>query len=170
MRVLIIRHAIAQDRESFAKTRRDDAERPLTKEGRSKMHKGAKGLRRVIDRFDVLASSPFVRAIETARIVSEVYGGKKPVTLDALKPAKTVKAVLQWLEGQPGDATIALVGHEPHLGMLVSYLLSGEQRRSFVALRKGSACLLDFDDAVKAGAACMHWLLKPQQLRDLAEM
>ena len=110
-----------------------------------------------------------VRARETAEIVAEAYAGMKVATVDELKPGKPVKSVLSWLQGQPADATVAVVGHEPQLGMLISFLLAGDRKRSFVEVRKGSACLLEFPDQVKAGGAVLQWMLKPSQLRDLAE-
>ena len=167
MRVVVIRHAIAEDRDDFAKTGRDDAERPLTKEGRRKMRAAAAGLRTLVKRIDVLATSPLVRARQTAEIVREAYGGElETAEVPALEPAKPVNAVLHWLQGQPAEATVGLVGHEPQLGMLVSWLLTGEQR-AFVELRKGSASLLEFDGEVKAGGAKLAWMLKPSQLRAL---
>ena len=163
MRVLIIRHAIAED----AQGGQSDAERALTKAGRRKMREAADGLSRVVEKIDVLGSSPLVRARQTAQIISEAYDGISLATVDALKPGKPLKAVLQWVQSQPADATVALVGHEPQLGLLVGWLLSGEQRRSFVRFRKGGACLLRFDRSVRAGAGVLEWMLKPSQMRDL---
>ena len=163
MRVLIIRHAVAEERADGG-----DEARALTGDGRRKLRAGAGGLRRLVKRIDVLASSPLVRAVQTAEILSKAYGGKKVVRVDVLKPGKPLKGVLQWVQGQPGDATVALVGHEPQLGMLVSWLLSGE-RRSFVPMRKGSACLLEFAEQVTPGSGKLLWMLKPSQLRDLGE-
>jgi phosphohistidine phosphatase len=163
MRVLIIRHAIAKD----ARAGQADAERELTKEGRRKMREAAEGLRRVVDHIDVLGSSPLVRAQQTAEIVGKAYDDLAITTVEELKPARPVKAVLQWIQRQSADATVALIGHEPQLGLLASWLLSGEQRRSFVRFRKGGACLLTFERAVKAGNATAEWLFKPSQMRDL---
>src|SRR5690348_4352380 len=132
MQVVVIRHAIAVEPEEAAKEKMPDAQRPLTKPGRKKMCAAARGLARVVDRIDVLASSPLVRARQTAEIVAGAFDGMKIATIDELKPGKPLKSVLQWLQGQRADATIALVGHEPQLGMLITYLLAGERKRSFV--------------------------------------
>jgi phosphohistidine phosphatase len=131
------------------------------------MRSGARGLAHVMDHIDVLASSPLVRAQQTAEIVAGAYGALVVSTIDALKPGKPVKSVLRWLQGQPADATIAVVGHEPQLSMLISYLLAGERKTSFVEVGKGSACLMEFEEAVRAGGATLRWMLKPSQLRDL---
>ena len=62
MQLLVIRHAIAVEREDFARTGKDDRLRPLTDEGRKKMKQGAKGLRQLAPRIDLLATSPLTRA------------------------------------------------------------------------------------------------------------
>lgn len=172
MRVLVIRHAIAEDSRAFAKTGREDGARPLTKEGRAKMREGAAGLVKLVPKLDALATSPLARAIETAEIVAKAYGdGIKAVQVAALTPTKPVNALLHWLQSQASNnasATVAVVGHEPHLGVFVSWLLTGLQE-SFVEVKKGSACLLEFEKDVKAGRAKLLWALKPGHLRDLGK-
>ena len=125
MCLLVVRHAIAMDREEFARSGKDDGERPLTKEGRDKMQKGAKGLREIVPTIDVLASSPLVRAMETAAIVAAAYDSLPVVTIDELKPEAKLAAFLRWLKSQHAEETVAIVGHEPHLSTLVSWLLAG---------------------------------------------
>lgn len=165
MRVLIIRHAVAEELPEGG----DDAARALTAGGRKKMRAGAAGLTKVVAKIDVLASSPLVRAVQTAEIVSRAYDGPPVTRVGALQSGKPVNAVLHWLQGQGPEQTIAIVGHEPQLGLFVSWALSGQRQRSFVRLRKGSACLIEFDRAVKAGAGALQWMLKPSQMRDLAD-
>ena len=71
MRLLFIRHAIAEDRDEWAKSGRPDAERPLTDRGRDRMRRAARGLARLLPRPDLIATSPYLRAAETAAIVSK---------------------------------------------------------------------------------------------------
>ena len=73
-----------------------------------------------------------------------------------------------WLSRQRQREAIALVGHEPHLGLLVGYLLGGKSA-SFVDLKKGGACLIDMDDPSKPGSGCLEWLLGDRELRRLGE-
>ncbi len=172
MQVLVIRHAIAVDREEFKKQDRDDAFRPLTKPGRRKMRKAARGLRTVISKVDVLATSPLTRALETAEILSEAFDGAKIQRRSELIPSKRPSAIGQWLAGlklQKKDAAVMLVGHEPHLGLCIGWMLSGLQD-SFITLKKGGACLLEFPDAVKPGQAKLLWTLTPGQLRRLRKV
>ena len=164
MQLLVIRHAIAEEREVFAATGEDDSRRPLTERGARKMLDVAEGLLTLVDAIDVLAASPLVRAQQTAGIVAEVYGGLPVLTEHALAPEGDLRDVVRWLRQQSSANVIAVVGHEPTLGVLVTWLMCGLED-SRITLRKGGACLLEFSARPAAGGATMQWALTPSQLR-----
>ena len=166
MQLLIIRHAIAEERDDWGYTGRPDSERPLTGEGRRKMKRGAAGLRTLVPRLDSLASSPLERARDTAALVAREYGGVEVEILPELAPDRVADDLLPWLRGRDPGGCAAVVGHEPSLGCLVGWLLTG-RHESFVELKKGAACLLEFDDPPAAGNATLLWSLAPGQLRRL---
>lgn len=169
MQLLVIRHAIAEDREEFAVTGQDDDLRPLTREGRRRMRRAARGLRALVPELGVLAASPLVRAAQTAEILADEYGGQKQETWPELAPGVHPSMLvdrLRSLRAEPGP--VAVVGHEPDLGELVSWLLSG-RTPSFVELKKGAACLLEFDGPPDPERARLLWLLAPGHLRRLRE-
>jgi len=167
MKLLLIRHAIAEEREDFARSGKDDRLRPLTEEGRKKMKQEAKGLREIVPEIDLLATSPLTRAAQTAAILDTVYGDLKEVEIKELSPEASPESFLRWLRKQKAG-TVAVVGHEPSLSLIVSWLLTGTERR-LIAIRKGGACLLDFPDEVGGGTAILLWALTPAQLRALAD-
>ena len=74
MKLLLVRHAIAEEAEAFVGAGGSDARRPLTEIGRKKMRKGANRLRLQLRQIDVLACSPLVRSRETAEIIARAYG------------------------------------------------------------------------------------------------
>jgi phosphohistidine phosphatase len=168
MQLVLIRHGIAEDQEEFAATGQDDALRPLTKQGRWKMERIAHGLRRVASALDILASSPLRRAQQTAKIVAGAYGGIEVTTVPALAPETPLAEVLAWLRRQPATATLAAVGHEPHLGELATWLLTG-RTESRIEFRKGGACELEFDGRPNTGTGRLIWALTPAVLRGLAD-
>ena len=174
MNLLVIRHAIAEDKEVFARTGRSDDQRPLTEAGRGKMRRGAIGLRVLVPRLTVLASSPFVRARETAEIVAPVFRVGRAEIVEALRPDRPFEAFLDWLRqrAEPNDdedGAIAIVGHEPHLGGLVTWLMTGTTE-SRLELKKGGACLLRFEEIPpKAGQGVLRWSLAPSHLRQIGE-
>ena len=168
MRVLLIRHAIAMAREDFARTGRPDGERPLTRDGREKMAHAALGLVRIVPDVSPLASSPLVRAVETADILARVWVGSPRTSIDALAPESPHSRFLEWLRDLQDTQVVAAVGHEPHLSGLASWLMT---RRSapLMEFKKGGAALLSFDDRIAAGQARLRWMLAPAQLRQLGE-
>jgi phosphohistidine phosphatase len=185
MQVLLIRHAIAEDREVFREqTHLDDSERPLTSKGRTKMKKAARGLRNCAGQVHVLATSPLVRAVATARIVSKRCAYPFPTEVEALSPDRDPREFLAWLarsrpapvepsgghedpgEGRADSMIIAAVGHEPHLSRFIGWSVTGRDD-PLGTLKKGGACMLRFDQEVAAGAAAIEWLLQAGQLRRL---
>jgi phosphohistidine phosphatase len=168
MHLLVIRHAIAEDREVWAGTGEPDERRPLTADGRRKMRRIARGLHALVPSIGLLGASPLTRAAQTAEIVAAAYGGLDPLTIGALEPERAPSAFLSWLrDAAPGHDAIAVVGHEPHLSGLTSWLLAERPGAPFVTLKKGAACLLRFDGEPHAGGARLEWLLQPRQLRQL---
>jgi phosphohistidine phosphatase len=167
MKLVIIRHGIAEDREEFAQTGEPDDARPLTDAGRKKMKRAARGLRDVIG-LDVLATSPLTRALQTAQVISAEYDDLPPHVVDALAPDARFESILEWL-GRLDDAdTVGVVGHEPHLSSLASWLLTGDGR-SIMELKKGAAVLLEFGGELGAGKAQLRWALTPSQLRMIGD-
>jgi phosphohistidine phosphatase len=164
MYLLVIRHAAAMDKEEFARTGRSDDERPLTAAGKNEMARIARGLRAFVPKLDALAPSPLLRARQTAAIVARAYRMKVSAATRSLEPDARPTSFARWLGAHRKTATVAVVGHEPHLGALVTWLLTGldEQR---VELKKGGACLLRFDGKPRRASARMEWLLTPAHLR-----
>jgi phosphohistidine phosphatase len=167
MKLLMIRHAVAEAREDFARTGKDDHLRPLTDDGRKKMKQAARGLYKLCPDIELLATSPLTRAAQTGAILDSVYGGLQEVEIDELTPEAAPADFLRWLR-QRKEGVVAAVGHEPSISLILSWLLTGGERRIF-SFRKGGACLLDFPGEVGAGTATLLWALAPGQLRDLAE-
>lgn len=168
MKVLLVRHAPAGDKAAYAKTGKPDSERPLTAAGRRKMKKGAKGLRSILSKLDLIATSPLERALETARILGKAYGKPRQVELRELEPDGRPESLVKRLQSFKQGQTVALVGHEPHLSSVIAHLLAGA-RRLRIELKKGAACLLDFPGKPRAGEAMLLWALTPSQLRELAD-
>lgn len=168
MRLLVIRHAIAEDRDAFAGTGLPDTQRPLTDDGRKKMRAAVRGLRSIAPKLHVIATSPLVRACQTAEIVAKEYGGVEIRTLEELSPERRPDELLSWLRAQQPGETAAVIGHDPHLTFLVGWLLTG-RNDSFVELKKGGAIMLDFDDPPSGGNAVLSWALPPRHLRALGE-
>ncbi len=167
MNILFIRHGKAEDRAAFSWSAKKDAARALTETGRRELRKVAKGARKFAPDIDLLAASPLRRAQETADIVAKVFGVTEIVEQPLLSPDADAMALFDWLAEQSGDATVALVGHEPDLSRFIALLLTGKPV-SLVTLKKGACALIEFPGKPAAGRGTLLWLLQPGQLRKLA--
>ena len=162
MELLVIRHGIAEDREASAAAGKDDRLRPLTAKGRRKLREAVPGLRAAAERLDLVASSPLVRAVQTARIVARAYD-VPVVEIRELEPDQGPEGFAEWL-AQRTESSVAAVGHEPMLGLTVSFLLAGRSG-SFLELKKGGACLEAYPGSVEPGAGVLQWAAPPKLLR-----
>ncbi len=164
MNILVVRHAIAEERDVFAKNNDNDDERPLTKRGIERMREGARGLSRLVEHIDVLAYSPLVRAHQTAEILAKAIKPSKQLELPELTPGTGAAAITDWLQQLAPQSAFCLVGHEPDLSELIAWLTCG-RAAAYVDLKKGSACLLECPTTPARDSATLLWALTPRQLR-----
>jgi phosphohistidine phosphatase len=167
MKLLLLRHAVAGDRAAFAATGKEDRLRPLTEDGRKKMRRIADALAGLLPELALVATSPYLRCRDSAEILARAFP-ERPVLseLVELAPEGPSAPLLRFLQAQKSLPLVACVGHEPNLSRFAGWLLTGKEK-SFLELRKGGACLLDFTGRLAPGNATQLWHLAPSQLRAL---
>ena len=163
MELLVVRHGAAEDKDAFARTGQDDDLRPLTRGGQREMQDVARALQELVPEIDTLATSPLVRAVQTADILGQRYD-RELETVDWLRPEAPYEEFAAWARSHRDRKRVVIVGHEPHLSGLVSWLIAGP-KRSVLELKKAGACLLDVEGKPGAGSATLVWLMGPKQLR-----
>jgi phosphohistidine phosphatase len=154
--LVFFRHGIAADTSP-------DSSRPLTEDGIRKTHASAEGLKKMAIPFDRVLTSPWLRASQTAAILSEVLMTSAPEEMPELAGDHTAAELLQALENFAGRSFL-LVGHQPLLGEAVATLL-GAAGRCEVDLRKSGACSIQLDALPPRKPAVLNWLLTSKQLR-----
>lgn len=160
----LVRHGIAAERGDAWP---DDAKRPLTDEGVRRLRKIAAGLSAIDARFDLILTSPLVRARQTAEVLAARMTPQPPiVTTEALSPGAAHAALLDELAKQTRRRRIALVGHEPGLGVLASRLIG---LRQALAFKKGAIARIDVAALPPTGPASLQWFLTPKLLRRLGQ-
>jgi phosphohistidine phosphatase len=165
MKVYLVRHAIAFDHD--AATWPDDRERPLTPQGERKFRRAARGLESLVPKVDVVLSSPLVRAWRTAELLQQKAGWPEPRRFDPLEPGTPPAEVVDALQPHAGEGAVALVGHEPSLHELASYLLTGDASSLRLTMKKGGVACLSADDGLRGGSAALEWVVQPGVLRSL---
>lgn len=160
--IVLIRHAIAMPRDS--KRWADDRERPLDPKRLSNARKTALGLKQLLSRPARLLTSPLERTRQTAELLTRQAGWPSAVSCPELTPGKDPQAVLELLREQDA-ASVALVGHEPALGELISFALLGQLKPGAFEMKRFAAALLRFPEAPHAKQGQLVWLLPPRLLR-----
>ena len=142
-----------------------DDDRPLTPQGERKFRVAAKGLARVVDRPDLLLTSPLPRAKATADIAARAFR-RIEAKIEPALAGENVEGIVDALRKVASTQTVAIVGHEPALSTLLARLIdaSSAERLSF---KKGGAALVDLPDGPDAPGR-LDWFLKPRILRTLA--
>ena len=167
MNLYIVRHAIAVPREDPGYD--DDSQRPLTDAGRKKFKKIAKGLAELGTEFDVILTSPYVRARDTAKILAKEFGMKNNVAFsDNLIPPGNFENLIKEIQEKYDVNNLALVGHEPMLSTLISWLTTGNTDAK-ITLKKGGVAFLIAENLYQDGRAALQWLLTPAQMVELAK-
>lgn len=144
-----------------------DTERPLTAEGRRKLHAARKGLRALIGRPDAIVSSPYVRAYETATLVARDLGFEgAPEKHEGLGHGGDPKHLEDILSSRAHGSRTLLIGHSPDLERWICHLLGGTREAS-LELRKGGACRIDIRLVDGRPLPVLRWLATPAMLRDM---
>lgn len=157
MQLLIIRHAIAVPRGTPGIP---DEDRPLTPEGEEKFREAAKGLAKLVGRPDALLTSPWLRAKQTAAIAAAAWGRLEPEETAALASGSFEEQAAV-LDRYPGDASVAVVGHEPWVSELLARLL-GTRHDARLEFKKGGAALVDLPGRLAGGGSLVFYL--PQRV------
>jgi phosphohistidine phosphatase len=164
MILYIVRHAIAEQREENISEEKD-SQRPLTEQGRKKFRRIARRLREMGTQIDLILTSPYLRAADTAGILQEKLQLEKDklVTIAGLAPGADANRLINEISQKYGATeNIALVGHEPGLSSLISTLISGDPTLP-ITLKKGGICCLSVEKLEYGRCATLEWLMAPAQ-------
>ena len=169
MQLLLIRHGKAGDREAWRQAGKDDFDRPLTPAGRKQMKAAAKGLRQIIPKIDILATSPLVRARQTAELVYAAYQDRPEfVEKDILSGEHPAAKLAHWLKSlNKSDGVVACVGHEPDLSHYAGYFIAGEEEE-IIEMKKGGVCVIEFQRQIGMGRGKLRSLCSAKDLRRMA--
>lgn len=161
MKIYLIRHGEAIDHETNSV--KTDEYRFLTSKGRLTTRKVAKNLKEELSLADKIFTSPLTRAVQTAEIIATSIKFKNDVEIvNELKIGSSISQVIELIREHSTMNVIALVGHEPMMGMLVHTL---SDKKDFYNFKKSGVCLIDFD--VKKEHGIYKWFLNPKTLEHI---
>ena len=165
MRLYLIRHADAVSRD--VPSAAPDAQRPLTKEGRQQAFEVGRGLKRLEATIRVVATSPYVRAVETAQEFRRAFDDGLPLReMPEMRSEADPKSTSAALKMFSVEDHVAVVGHEPHISAWLSLLVAGQEDALRCQFKKAAVACVDIDHVPpSAGSGTLRWFLTSKQLQ-----
>jgi phosphohistidine phosphatase len=162
MQLYIVRHGIAVDREDPKCPA--DPERSLTDEGIEKTRQVAKGVAEVAAVPDLMLTSPYLRAVQTAELFAAAfeYSKQKIRKSDLLLPGAEPLQLFRELSKDKDLSTVYVFGHAPHLDDLIATTVGTKHHIS--SLKKGGVALVELKRLVPPSGELV-WLATPKLLR-----
>jgi len=162
MQLYIVRHGIAVDREDPKCP--PDPERYLTEEGVEKTKQVAAGVAAMGVTADLLFTSPYVRAAQTAEIFAAAleYAKQKIRRTDLLLPGAEPSLLFRDLAKERQASSVFLFGHAPQLDDIIATALGS--KRHLTALKKAGVALIELK-RISPPLAALVWLATPKLLR-----
>lgn len=165
MLLYLMRHGIAIDREDPECP--PEPERHLTPKGIDKTRAAARGLRTLKMNPDLVLTSPYLRAVQTAEIVCVVL--EIPVVhirhTDTLLPSASPQMLFEELSKSKAEEVICF-GHAPNLDEVIARAVHAP--KSFTELKKAGVACLELD-SISPLEGRLLWLLTARSLRDLRD-
>jgi phosphohistidine phosphatase len=153
MEIYVLRHGIAYD----AAPGEPDSERALTPEGKQKLERVLKRARSAGTRPVTILTSPYRRALETARMAATILESKVLFETAVLKPGGRPEEIWQEARLYLPEGPVLLAGHEPVLSETVSYLLGAPDLA--VDMKKGAIVAIDIPATSAVPRGVLRWML-----------
>ncbi|CAD5927580.1 putative protein sll0400 [Planktothrix tepida] len=158
----LIRHGIAAEHGTY----QNDDERPLTQEGDRKTRKVASRLKELELEFDIILTSPLIRARQTAEILKAAGLSQQLEECAALAPGGNLHDWVSWYNNWKTTSAkaFALVGHQPDLGHWAELLLWGNFQESLIVKKAGVIGITLPSTGSPIGQSQLFWLTSPKFL------
>ncbi len=161
MNIYLIRHGDAEK----AVIGKKDFDRELTQSGKLKMKLAAQSWKNLIEKFDLIISSPLIRTLQTANIIAEVYEVKSKSIIDKkLSPGSRSESIIE-LANAANVEDIAFVGHQPDMSEILSDLISS--KGVVVDFKKGAVAKISFHNKAHISKGVLEFLVPASAYNNL---
>lgn len=162
MQLYIVRHGIAIDREDPKCPA--EAERYLTEEGVEKTKQAAEGVAALGATGDLLITSPYVRAVQTAEIFADAleHSRQKIRRNEMLLPGSEPTLLFRELAREKQASSIFVFGHAPQLDEVIATALG--LKKHLTSLKKAGVALIELK-RISPPMGVLAWLATPKMLR-----
>lgn len=157
MEIYLLRHGIAED----APAGKRDADRALTPDGRKKLRAVLKRAQAAGVEPEVILTSPYVRARQTAELAQAVLRpGALIAETRALTPMARPEDAWDEIRIYGDRAQVLCASHEPLCGVLAGYLLRSPALE--IDFKKGALMRIDVESAAPRPRGVLRWMLCPK--------
>jgi phosphohistidine phosphatase len=160
--IYIIRHAAAAE---LDKEIVEDSQRYLTIHGRNHCKIVAGRLKDMSVQFDIILSSPIIRAVQSAEVFASVlkYEGEVKTAIELIG-GNTFEKFLQLLKRHSYFNRIAVFGHAPDVNLFCTGLIGNQDSRDLkINFKNSSVCKIEFDLEKEIGG--LVWFLNSENMK-----
>ena len=155
MNLYLVRHSIA---ESFSVDVKD-FDRNLTEEGKAVINKVSTAWKNYIKDLDVILTSPLVRAVQTAEMISKNLQANPNIIKDNNLGTGSRTADLIDLINSLDYKNVMVVGHQPDLSIHLKNLCSNGSLN--VDFQPATLAQIEFGNSIKFGKGILNYLVPP---------
>ena len=155
MNIYLVRHGSAEEKTLSGK----DSDRKLTEKGKDIIIKSTNYFKPFISEIDIIISSPYKRAIQTAEILKKELNLKSDIIQDKrLAPGSRTENIIE-ICNEIDFSNIVFVGHEPDFSLHTSNLISNSG--SQINVKKGTILKISFNGKPRLSGGTLEFLIPP---------
>lgn len=152
----LIRHGEAEKISPLKK----DFDRELTDDGKFLLQSAVEYWKKIIPTFDIILSSPLIRAVQTSEIIANGFNYNKEILKDNNLATGARTDDLIEIINHFHFENIACIGHQPDLSFHVSNLISNTG--CTLHFPPASICKIKFNGAAKFSKGELIYLIPPE--------
>lgn len=156
MTVYLLRHGIAEDSSSSGR----DADRELTEDGRERLSEVLHRAQKAGVKPDVILTSPYKRAMQTAKIAAKILDGPEPERQEDLHPHANPRGLWILISDHRRVDQLLIASHEPLLSHAVAFLLNSPGLQ--IEMKKAAMVALEFSRFSVEPQSVLQWMLTPK--------
>lgn len=166
MNLFVLRHGEAGARlEAPGK----DTDRALTPQGRREIATVARFVAGLRVKFNVVATSPLRRSVDTAEIVArKLRSLNRLEEWDELRPTGETVELFRRLSRLGSTNQVLIVGHEPYLSSMIAEVVSGKTGVNLV-LKKGGLAKVRINTFKPGVSGELRWILTPKLMKRMSQ-
>lgn len=165
MDIIFMRHEIDRSRKSRLPKKKSDRLRYKTNKTHWEFKKIIEKTLRIAKEPETIVTSPYLRTRSSVRIFAHLLPDAEILLTETLEPFSDPEDFIVWCRKEVRSSTsrLLVIGHEPHLSLLISLCLVGSYQ-DCLNIKKGGSVLLHFNGGPGIAKGNLIWAVPPEFL------